>query len=298
MNTTAFFFQGDFLVLPADIPDSQMDKEISLDYLKDYDSANLKTGLDAKGSPFGIFEIPAIDSSIITNSLADGVKTICCVSVPTEYKLPAGWRAVQIRQSLSQIIGGVEKDSASESAFDLKSSVCRLFRAYHIVQWKRDYQFCASCGIRNIDSPIELARLCPGCGRLEFPRISPAVITIIINDEDKALLAHNKIYAPGVYSIIAGFNEAGESIENTVVREIREEVGLEVRDVRYIASQPWPFRNSLMLGFCARHASGAIRVDGVEIEDAQWFSRDNLPKFPGSGSISRYLISRWVAGTL
>ena len=101
-----------------------------------------------------------------------------------------------------------------------------------------------------------------------------------------------------MYSLIAGFNEAGESLEDTVVREIREEVNIEVRDIRYVASQPWPFPNSLMLGFSARYASGTIRADGREIEDAAWFGKDALPLLPGSGSVSRYLIGRWLAGTI
>jgi NAD+ diphosphatase len=174
-----------------------------------------------------------------------------------------------------------------------------MLRAFHIAQWRRESRFCGSCGSPNGDADSgELARQCPACGRLEFPRISPAVITIIINDEGKALLAHNKKFAPGVYSLIAGFNEAGESLEHTVAREIREEVNIEVRDIRYIASQPWPFPNSLMLGFAARYASGDIKPDGVEIEDARWFGRDALPGLPGLGSVSRYLIGRWLDGNL
>jgi NAD+ diphosphatase len=124
------------------------------------------------------------------------------------------------------------------------------------------------------------------------------VITIIINDKGEALLAHNKKFVNGVYSLIAGFNEAGESLEATVARETREEVGVEVKDIRYIRSQPWPFPNSLMLGFTARHAGGEIKPDGIEIEDARWFSRDSLPSLPGHGSVSRYLISLWLKGEL
>jgi NAD+ diphosphatase len=124
------------------------------------------------------------------------------------------------------------------------------------------------------------------------------VITIIINDKNEALLAHNRKFAGGIYSLIAGFNEAGESLEATVAREIREEVGLEVKEIRYIASQPWPFPNSLMLGFAARHASGEIRPDGEEIVDARWFKADRLPDLPGFGSVSRYLINRWIEGKL
>jgi NAD+ diphosphatase len=124
------------------------------------------------------------------------------------------------------------------------------------------------------------------------------VITIIINDKDEALLAHNKKFSQGMYSLIAGFNEAGESLEDTVAREILEEVGIEVRDIRYITSQPWPFPNSLMLGFTCRHAGCGIRPDGIEIEDARWFNRDNLPPLPGHGSVSRYLIELWREGKL
>jgi NAD+ diphosphatase len=173
-----------------------------------------------------------------------------------------------------------------------------MLRAYHVAQWRQDSVFCGSCGAKNIDAPDELARHCPACGRREYPRISPAVITIILNDDGRALLAHNKKFANGVYSLVAGFNEAGESLEATVAREIREEVGLEVKDIRYIASQPWPFPNSLMLGFTARYAGGEIHPDGIEIEDAKWFTRDNLPKLPGNGSVSRYLINGWLDGRL
>ena len=288
MNTQAFFFKGDFLILPADIPDSHVDKEISMDYLKDFKDAE-------------VFKMPAIDTIALLTSPDDEAKTLSYVFIPAESDLPQGWRTIPLRQALGMVTNGIERDEASHKGitpYALKSSVCRLFRAFHIVQWRRAYMFCAACGTKNTDSPNELARLCPSCGRLEYPCISPAVIIIIINDEDKALFAHNKNFLNGMYSIIAGFNEAGETLEDTVMREIREEVGLEVRDVKYIASQPWPFPHSLMLGFSARHAGGTIRVDGVELEDANWFSKDALPKLPGHGSVSRYLIDRWIAGTL
>jgi NAD+ diphosphatase len=162
------------------------------------------------------------------------------------------------------------------------------------MQWLRESVFCGSCGGRNTDAPGEFARLCPACGRLEYPRISPAVIVLILDDEGRLLLAHNKKFSSGIYSLIAGFNEAGENLEDTVAREIREEVGLEVRDICYAASQPWPFPNSLMIGFKARYAGGTIRPDGEEIIDARWFSRDELPAIPSRGSLSRHLIDLWL----
>jgi NAD+ diphosphatase len=261
-----FLFQGAALALREDIPDIDfargLPREIVRETFKDLDS----------------FEIPALD----------GPGTIYGASLGEKDPLPPLWRTIPVRQGLSLLGAGKTVDGTGP--------VGRMLRAYHIAQWRRDAAFCGSCGTKNTDAPDELARLCPACGRREYPRISPAVITIIIRDDGRALLAHNKKFAEGVYSLIAGFNEAGESLEATVAREIREEVGLEVRDIRYIASQPWPFPNSLMLGFVARHASGEPRPDGVEIEDARWFSPDKLPKLPGNGSVSRYLINSWLEG--
>jgi NAD+ diphosphatase len=267
LNDTGFFFQGNLLLLPPDVPDSQMDREIPLDLVSEFENPDL-------------FEIPA---------LGDGLP-ITGVCVSPAGPLPARWRTIAVRQGLSPLAGGMLGGSGPAG---------RLLRAYHIAQWRQESRFCGSCGAPNADAPDEPpARRCPACGRLEYPRISPAVITIIINGEGKALLAHNKKFIPGVYSLIAGFTEAGESLEAAVAREIREEVNIEVRDIRYVASQAWPFPNSLMLGFCARYASGTIRPDGIEIEDAQWFGRDTLPKLPGTGSVSRYLIGRWLEGSL
>jgi NAD+ diphosphatase len=133
---------------------------------------------------------------------------------------------------------------------------------------------------------------------MEFPRICPAVIVLITDSENRILLAHNKRFKTKVYSHISGFNEAGESLEETVIREIREEINIEVKDIEYIKSQPWPFPNSLMVGFKARYSSGIIKCDGDEIVDAQWFTKNNLPQLPTEGSLSRYLINCWLEGSL
>ncbi|MDR2095773.1 MAG: NAD(+) diphosphatase [Treponema sp.] len=263
-----YCFQGDSLVIPADTPDSRLNEGVS------EKAAREELEIDE------IFEIPAVDMP----------GNIRGVNVRENAALPASWKAVPMRQAVNLLTYGMTVDG--------RGPVGRLLRSFHISQWRKESAYCGSCGSRNSDSPSEPARLCPVCGRLEFPRISPAVITIIINDRDEALLAHNRKFAAGVYSLIAGFNEAGENLEATVAREIREEVGLEVKDIRYLASQPWPFPNSLMLGFTARHAGGEIRCDQVEIEDAQWFSRDGLPRLPGNGSVSRFLINSWREGKL
>ncbi|MDR1957107.1 MAG: NAD(+) diphosphatase [Treponema sp.] len=262
MNTDTspgvYVFQGNTLVVPAGIPDAKIHEPISLEAFQDL-------------PPLEILVIPGIG----------GGPGISCVDLAPEFPLPPHWRRVSPR------VG---------SAAD--GPVGPLFRGYHIIQWRRESRFCGSCGSPNTDAPQELARVCPVCGRVEYPRITPAIIVIIINDQNQALLAHNKQFVPGLYSLIAGFNEAGETLEATVAREIREEVGLEVRDIRYIRSQPWPFPYSLMLGFSARYAGGNVRVDGVEIEDARWFDQDRLPELPGLGSVSRYLINLWRTGAL
>ncbi|MDR1429832.1 MAG: NAD(+) diphosphatase [Spirochaetaceae bacterium] len=209
------------------------------------------------------------------------------VLLEDEAAIPEGWKALPLRSVLSLFVssgGGIQGNND-------------ILRAYHLVQWRRASLYCGRCGAKNTDHPEELARLCPVCGGLEFPRIAPAVISVVTRG-DKILLAHNVRFINKVYSLIAGFVEAGETLEDTVSREIQEEVGLEVDDIRYITSQPWPFPHSLMLGFSARCTGGTIQVDGKEIEDARWFSRDDLPGLSQHGSISRYLIDRWAAGTL
>ena len=166
-------------------------------------------------------------------------------------------------------------------------------RAVQIAEWHRTHRFCGRCGEATEDAPGERARKCPSCGLLSFPRISPAVITLIERGNE-ALLARGRTFGPNVmYSTLAGFVEPGETLEECVAREVREEVGVELSDIRYMRSQPWPFPNSLMLGFNAKYVGGDIVCDPTEIVDAQWFTADNLPNIPGKLSIARWLIDEW-----
>ncbi|MDR1788407.1 MAG: NAD(+) diphosphatase [Treponema sp.] len=200
--------------------------------------------------------------------------------------LPPGWEALPVRGALASGCPGPAPDDAD---------TLRMLRAFHLAVWRGESRFCGACGAPNKDSLSEYARVCTACGRLEFPRISPAVIILITNERDQILLAHNKSFAGGIYSLIAGFCEAGETAESAARREIREEAGLEVEELRYVRSQPWPFPNSLMLGFRAKCPRGEPRPDGVELDDARWFSRDALPSLPGASSIARALIGEWLA---
>lgn len=167
-------------------------------------------------------------------------------------------------------------------------------RAVQVVEWDRTHRYCGRCGTRNEAKTDERAKQCPKCKLLSFPRLSPAII-VMVERGGQILLARSPHFPPRMFSVLAGFVEPGETVEECVTREVREEVGIRVDNVRYFASQPWPFPNSLMLGFTAEYAGGNIEVDGVEIEQAAWFRPDALPSIPGRLSISRRLIDHFVA---
>lgn len=174
-------------------------------------------------------------------------------------------------------------------------------RATHVVDWATSNRFCGRCGTAtkrseqmNAQNNHERCMVCPSCGFTAYPRIAPAII-VLVRRGNQALLARNARF-PGVFfSTLAGFSEIGESLEETLVREVREEVGIGVKNIRYFGSQPWPFPHSLMVGFTADWADGEIAVDGEEIAEARWFSADSLPNIPPPMSIARKLIDSWVA---
>ena len=166
-------------------------------------------------------------------------------------------------------------------------------RAVQIVQFALVHRFCGRCGTATARDEGERCLRCPRCALTVYPRVSPAII-VLIRRGAEALLARAARFATGFYSTLAGFVEPGESLEETLRREVREEVGVEITNIRYFGSQPWPFPHSLMVGFVAEHAGGDIVVDGKEIEDARWFRADALPPVPPRLSIARQLIDAWV----
>ncbi len=166
-------------------------------------------------------------------------------------------------------------------------------KAVHIMEWDKNTLFCGRCGSRTLLRENERAKECPECTFLSFPKISPAII-VLIEKNDRVLLARSPHFKPGLYSILAGFVEPGESIEEAVVREVMEEVGISIKNVRYFGSQPWPYPDSLMIGFTAEFAEGEIEVDGVEIEEAGWFRTDEIPIIPKNTSISGLLIEHFI----
>ena len=170
-----------------------------------------------------------------------------------------------------------------------------------VVDWDRHNQFCGRCGTPMKKRPPERVKACPNCQLTRYPRYSPAIIVAVIKDGDKILLANHRRYASKLYTVLAGFVEPGETAEEAVHREIREEVGLKVKNVRYFGSQPWPFPDSLMLAFIAEYAGGELSLEDEEIAHADWFTADNLPQVPPRGlSVSRGLIDWFVEsnGTL
>ncbi|UZE30981.1 NAD(+) diphosphatase [Pseudomonas asplenii] len=169
--------------------------------------------------------------------------------------------------------------------------------AAQIGTWAREHRFCGSCSQPTRQVPRERAMYCEPCDLRAYPRISPSMI-VLVTRGDEVLLARSPRFVPGVYSTLAGFAEPGESAEDCLVREVREEVQVEVSNIQYVGSQCWPFPHSMMLGFHAEYAGGEIVPQVDEIEDAQWFNIRELPPLPAAKSIARYLIDLYVARRL
>jgi NAD+ diphosphatase len=171
-------------------------------------------------------------------------------------------------------------------------------RAVQIMDWDRTHQYCGRCGSRTENQAHERAKICLHCQHTSYPRLSPAMIVRVTRpgkSGSEILLARAHHFPPGRYSVLAGFVEPGESLEDCVKREVCEEVGITVKNIRYFGSQPWPFPNSLMIAFTAEYESGRIRLEEAEMADAGWYAPDNLPKIPPRLSIARRLIDDYTA---
>lgn len=162
-------------------------------------------------------------------------------------------------------------------------------RAKQVADFVLTHRFCGRCGARMDAVDWELAMQCGHCQHRCYPRIAPCVI-VAIRHQDQVLLARGKRHPEGLYSVLAGFVESGETLEQALHREVFEEAGVKVKNLRYVASQPWPFPHSLMVGFTADWAAGEIRLDPFELEEGAWFKLDNLPRIPPAGTIAHRLI--------
>lgn len=216
-----------------------------------------------------------------------------------------GWSVHFVGMVGDEAVWGVDVPAGEDPSYGAASDLYSYYgraseldwliagRAVQLVEWARTHRHCGRCGTPTVAQDHERAMKCPACGLLAFPRLAPAMITLVTRG-DEALLARGVQFRGPMYSCLAGFVEPGESLEDAVVREVREEVGVEVGDVRYWGSQPWPFPHSLMVGFTAEWVSGEIDIDPTEIVDARWFRRDELPNIPPRISIARKLIDAWV----
>jgi len=167
---------------------------------------------------------------------------------------------------------------------------------FQLMNWYLQNRYCGKCGSKTTEKEDERAIVCPECHHVVFPKISPAIIVAIVCN-DKILLAHNANFQENWYSLVAGYVDIGESLEETVVREVKEEVGLDIKNVRYYKSQPWPFSGSLMIGFFAEaDDTQPITPDNIEITEANWYSRGNLPNHPTTISIAGELIEKFEKG--
>ena len=173
----------------------------------------------------------------------------------------------------------------------------KLFRvsgyAFQIMNWDRTHQYCAKCGVATEHKSNERAKICPQCDFTSFPSLSPAIIVAVVKD-NRILLARAHRFPGDLHSVIAGFVEPGETLEECLTREVREEVGIQVKNIKYFGSQSWSFPHSLMVAFTADYAGGRITVDESEVVDAGWFQAEDLPRIPDTVSISRRLIDWFV----
>jgi NAD+ diphosphatase len=216
-------------------------------------------------------------SSIALGNL--GERTFRAASLPPDFVAPQNARFAGLRS----LFGTLADDKVAIAG-----------RGLQLLQWDRTHQFCGACATQTERVASERARRCPNCGLSAYPRISPAMMCLVTRGEE-ILLARNVNFPAGRYSALAGFLEAGESIEDAVHREVFEEVGIRVKNLCYFASQSWPFPHSLMIAFTAEYESGELKPNGEEIAEAAWFAPDRLPQLPPRVSIARALIDSTIA---
>ena len=198
--------------------------------------------------------------------------------LPPDVQPPAGMKLVDLRR----LYGLLDEDFFWIAG-----------RAVQIVDWDRTHQFCTACATPLEADARERVKICPACGHSSYPRLAPAII-VAVTRGDRLLLARSHRHTSGRFSVLAGFVEPGETLEECLMREVKEEVGIDVKNIRYFGSQPWPFPHSLMIAFTCEYAAGEIVLEAQEIAEAGWFTAENMPRVPPRISISRRLIDWFV----
>ena len=244
-----------------------------------------------------------VDNQLLTIFNPAGDDVFPC-GLPAEFAHPADSLLLGVWQGLPCY--AAELDAIPEHFSGQPKPVRELFnlisekaaalagRATQLLDWQKNHRYCGHCGAATVQKTGEFSKVCPACQLIVYPRISP-VVMVLIGRGDELLLARGAHFKPGVFSALAGFVEAGETLEQCAVREVQEEVGVEICNLRYFKSQSWPFPASLMVAFFADYAGGMITPDPVEIEAAGWFSCSALPALPAPASIARQLIEAYCA---
>lgn len=225
------------------------------------------------------FQLPRVEK--LASDLSTGNQVIARDLLPDE-PIPEGYQLLPIRQLL-QFWNSAEFEQAS--------------RAIQLLEWRRNHRFCSHCGHPTEAHTTEYAMVCPVCQYRQYPRVQPCIITVITRGEDEILLAKNARNTTNMYGLIAGFVEVGETLEEAVRRETAEEVGIQLKNIQYLASQPWPFPSNLMIAFKAEYAGGELQLQEEEISDAQFFKFDQLPNIPFKGSIAHAMIKHVTEGS-
>ena len=229
------------------------------------------------------FSVPCCENMPIKNlgkiHFSGHINDVECYAFRAENPLPpAGFEVVNLRKSFDFLPLEVYKMAG---------------HAFQIVYWDESFVFCPKCG-NKLEYNTALSKICKVCNNEIWPRINPAIIVLISRGDGKILLIHAKNFRGNFFGAVAGFLEIGETLEECVKREVFEETGLEINNIRYFSSQPWPYPSGLMVGFFADYVSGEIKIQESELSDAQWFSIDNLPEIPPKLSMARMLIDEYI----
>ena len=228
--------------------------------------------------PVDADEFRWLDVEVHSKTYLGALRGKPCFALDVSGDVPPGYALADLRSWLGRV---------DSSLFYLAG------RAKQIVDLNRNNKYCGRCGTPTNEHKSDRARHCDACGLTAYPRLSPSIIVLVRRGDDM-LLARNANWPNGFFSTLAGFVEPGESIEQTVHREVKEEVGIRVTNLRYLGSQSWPFPDSLMLGFHCDYESGDLHFADEEISEARWFKYDELPNVPGGTAISRWLIDEFI----
>ena len=228
--------------------------------------------------PSGAEPPVAVDRTFTVDYQGAGTAQAAHLAAPVEL---SGYRMMGLRASW---------DLLPQAAYD------EAGKAFQLLYWDTHSRYCPVCGTPT-EQTTPICKRCPRCGHELYPPIAPAIIVLIRKGEE-VLLVHARNFRGNFHGLVAGFIEVGETLEECVRREVREETGLEINELRYFASQPWPYPSGLMIGFTATYAGGSLKLQTEELSTGAFFSKDNLPEIPRKLSLARKLIDAWLAGKI